>query len=581
MILKVSANQPTFKTVEFSTGPNIVWADRTKESTKKETRNGLGKSTLIEIIHFCLGSTPQKNKGLLVKFLSGWEFSVELSLNRQSITISRNTDNPGCVYIDGNMTSWPITPKIDKKNGRLAYNVREWNSLLGFLFFGLPLDEQRQYQPSFRSLISFFIRRQKDAYITPFEHYRKQQEWDKQVNNAFLLGLSWENASQFQVLRDRKNAIQSFKKAAKSGIIQNYSGSLGDLEAQKIRLKQQSDIEQVHLRSFRVHPQYQKIHDDTNSLTEEIHELINSNIFDQQMLLLYEKSLNDEKPPSSDTIANLYEEAGVALPGVTLRRLDEVRTFHEQIIENRRNFLSFEIERLKHAMHEREVQLKNKTEERGSLLEVLKTHGALEEYVLLEKQFADTVGKLNAVTNQIENIKSFEKSESELKVAQELLYQRARLEYDERYSMGERAISIFNSYSEFLYNVPGTLVIDIDNTGFKFDVEIERSGSSGIDNMKIFCYDLMLARIWAEHDPSPRLLIHDSTIFDGVDERQRALALELAFQESKKFGFQYICTLNSDYIPWKEFSPDFDFKKYIKLTLTDEKIDGCLLGIRY
>jgi uncharacterized protein YydD (DUF2326 family) len=56
MIRKVSANQSSFRTVEFNPGFNIVIAERTKESTRKDSRNGLGKTTLVEIIDFCLGS---------------------------------------------------------------------------------------------------------------------------------------------------------------------------------------------------------------------------------------------------------------------------------------------------------------------------------------------------------------------------------------------------------------------------------------------------------------------------------------------------------------------------------------------
>jgi uncharacterized protein YydD (DUF2326 family) len=56
-ILRVRADQPTFRDVTFTSGFNVVLAERTKESTKKDSRNGLGKSTLIEIISFCLGSS--------------------------------------------------------------------------------------------------------------------------------------------------------------------------------------------------------------------------------------------------------------------------------------------------------------------------------------------------------------------------------------------------------------------------------------------------------------------------------------------------------------------------------------------
>ncbi len=42
------------------------------------------------------------------------------------------------------------------------------------------------------------------------------------------------------------------------------------------------------------------------------------------------------------------------------------------------------------------------------------------------------------------------------------------------------------------------------------------------------------------------MLIHDSAIFDGVDERQVALGLELACQESEMKKVRYICMVNTD-----------------------------------
>ncbi len=89
-------------------------------------------------------------------------------------------------------------------------------------------------------------------------------------------------------------------------------------------------------------------------------------------------------------------------------------------------------------------------------------------------------------------------------------------------------IAIFNSNSEIIYDVQGALIIDVGDTGFRFEVIIKRDGSSGIGNMKVFCYDLMLAELWSKKQKSPGFLVHDSIIFDGVDERQVANALELA-----------------------------------------------------
>ena len=107
-------------------------------------------------------------------------------------------------------------------------------------------------------------------------------------------------------------------------------------------------------------------------------------------------------------------------------------------------------------------------------------------------------------------------------------------------SLVEKAVQIFNEYSEYLYSEPGILSIDTKDKGFKFDINIKRTLSQGISYMKVFCYDLMLARLNSVRF-NIKFLIHDSTIFDGVDERQIAKAMELAASESAKYGFQYIC----------------------------------------
>jgi len=65
MIKKIFANKESFKTVEFLPGFNLILAERTKNSTKTDSRNGLGKSTLIEIIHFALALKRKKIRGFL------------------------------------------------------------------------------------------------------------------------------------------------------------------------------------------------------------------------------------------------------------------------------------------------------------------------------------------------------------------------------------------------------------------------------------------------------------------------------------------------------------------------------------
>jgi uncharacterized protein YydD (DUF2326 family) len=159
--------------------------------------------------------------------------------------------------------------------------------------------------------------------------------------------------------------------------------------------------------------------------------------------------------------------------------------------------------------------------------------------------------------------------------------ERARTRYDELRAQRDKAIALFNGNTEALYESPGRLIIDVNEKGFDFDVSIDRSGSHGVSNMKIFCFDLMLMQLWADRGGGPGVLIHDSALFDGVDERQTAAALELACKESERLGFQYICTLNSDDLPKNELGSDSSVLGRIAIALNDRDPSGTLLGIAF
>lgn len=78
------------------------------------------------------------------------------------------------------------------------------------------------------------------------------------------------------------------------------------------------------------------------------------------------------------------------------------------------------------------------------------------------------------------------------------------------------------------------------------------------------------------------LTVHDSELYDPVDERQKALALKLAAAESERCDCQYIAMLNSDQLPTNDLADiEFDIAPYVRLRLTDTDASGSLLGIRF
>lgn len=102
MIHRITANKFSFHPVEFTPGLNVILADRTETSTQKDTRNGLGKSTLIDIIDFCLGSNVSTGQGLSIEPLQDWEFTLEITLAGNRVKVTRAIKNPNWLAIPYN-----------------------------------------------------------------------------------------------------------------------------------------------------------------------------------------------------------------------------------------------------------------------------------------------------------------------------------------------------------------------------------------------------------------------------------------------------------------------------------------------
>lgn len=582
MIHSVTANHPSFHAVEFTTGLNVILAERSQTSTVKDTRNGLGKSTLIEIIDFCLGSRATQGSGLLIEPLKDWAFTVELTLAGNRVRVTRAVADQIRIVIDGLTTGWAEQPDIDEDSGDRVFKADRWRTLLGWALFDVPRSvDQLPYKLSYRSLISYFIRRGPDAYASPFRHFRQQKTWDIQLHTAYLLGMNWEYASRWQSLKDQEGGVKAIEKAIKTGAMKGAVGSVGELEAQRIHLEQEASAAKRALDSFKVHPQYESIQRDADRLTSEVHDLANRNVTDRRRLTRYQDSIKDEKPPRESSLERLYEESGLVFPDAVRRSLDEARTFHDQVVSNRRAFLQAEISRLQQVVDERETQIRDLTDQRAEVLQVLQTHGALQEMTHLQQRFVELRGLLERVYARLREMKNLKTTMREVKTAKEELVRTAEQDHEERKDAWSAAVRLFNEHSQALYESPGRLVIDVGDTGYKYQVDIERSGSEGIEKMKIFCFDLAILQLQMQARQGIDFLVHDTLMYDSVDARQRALAFERAHDVTSALGGQYICTMNSDMVPRDDFSKGFDFERCVRLTLSDATPSGSLLGMRF
>ena len=594
MIFAVNANASAFRSVNFKPGLNVVLAHRREESTRRNTRNSLGMTTLLSVIHFCLGGDEKLKDEFLDKNLQDWVFSVDLLLGDERISVSRAIDNSSKVEIDAD-SGWldqycitkfsnsPLQTKMDlgnlREKGKLS--VKEWQTILGKGIYDLKDDENFAHQVTFEKLIRYDIRL--DQFEKPFEFRPRQFKKDIHLSNAFMLGLNWQYASKWQEINGRIEAIKSEQNVRKEDVhlLAEMPTTIGELETERDRLQRHIDKTDADLSQFRVHPQYTEIESEANNLTRQIHDHSNHILQLKRLIDFHDLSVREEQPGGDSKVIELYQEAGTALSSPVLKRLEDVKEFHIQITRNRRDFLLREVSRLNQELENAVLQREQLSDRKSVLMRVLDTHGAIEEFSRIQKLSDNKRAELESIKRRIEQLIQIETETSKVNIEREKLFLAARIDLDETSSI-RRAREIFESNTEVLYEVAGKLIVHLDSsTGYNFDVGIPGSGSAGVDKMKVFCYDLMRAELWSQRDVAPGFLIHDSTIFAGVDERQIARALELAERKSRECGFQYIVCLNSDRVPHNEFTKGFDIQEFVRLTLTDDNPEGSLLGIRF
>lgn len=571
MIHKVFADNHNFKEVNFTNGLNIVLGSKSSDSDDKDTRNGVGKTLLIDIINFCLGSHIDKNSKLKkIDLIKDWTFSIIIDLYGTKCTVSRSIDEPGTVFVKGDFSNFPKQPQ-PTLDGHY-YKLKDWTELLGNYNFNL--NETLDYKPSFRSLISYFIRNTPEAYLDPFTTYRHQNNITLQSNTSFLLGLNWKCASKAQLIKDKEKNLKEEEKK----IMETYP-NLGAIETKKINVENELNKKQQELNTFKLHKRYKDIEKEVNQITKEIKLLVNENVTLNRKLDNYTESIKTEKNPKEDALNKLYSEMDSIFKPSAKKTLNEVKEFHKNLIKNRKEFLKVEISELKNTIKHHEELIQEYDTKRSELMQILNTHSALEDYSLIQMEISDYKTEINKLNDIINQFKRIEDNKDEIKEEKNILNQKIKREYELQRSKWEKSITIFNENTKALYGENGSLIINFSEKGYKFNIEFPKNESRGVSKMKIFCYDAMLLELNSIYN-NIDFLIHDSEIFSDVDSRQVAKAMNLIKNKCDEHNLQYICTLNSDELEKinLEIANDFNIFEHVKLELKDNDSQNHLLG---
>jgi uncharacterized protein YydD (DUF2326 family) len=559
---------------------NAIVAEKTEDATDKQTRNSSGKTSIAWIVHHLLGASCGKKSIFKSDSLIDHHFEMCFDLESQKVKAWRFGNAASKIFTDSNLPDWPVQPKVDKTSGDTFLSTANWTSCLGSSMFGLP--EKEKFGPTFRACIPYFVRREWDGgFAKPENAYKGMNAWGQQVNLSFLLGLDWKNPQKLQTIRDNEGTIKALKKGRKNGVLPQFVGRTGELKTRlAVAEKQYCDL-QNQLEAFEVLPEYRELEQEASNLAIKVSEAANQIAVNRQRVLQLETQLQDEIPIDKEGLEKLYQEANIILPDLVRQRLDAVQQFHERVLKNRVSHLTSTLQQIESEIIELESSRGGWDKRRIEILTILDSRGAIDQLQKLEAERIRLGGDVEELRRRLSTAVEIDESEAKMTIERGQVQQATFADHREHESLIRESILIFEEFSKTISDHEGSLTVDVTDNGPQFSVEVEGGRSVGIRNMQVFCFDLMLSVLWSKQGLGPGFLFHDSHLFDGVDSRQVASAIQLGQRVAESNGFQYIFTINSDAIPWDEFDPEFDFRSFVNpVQLTDESDDGGLFGIR-
>jgi uncharacterized protein YydD (DUF2326 family) len=580
MLRRLSASDLRFKTVVFRPGLNLILADKTESSSATDTRNSAGKSSIIELLHFLLGASADRGSFFTRPPLREIVFRLDLDWpsTTDGLSVQRAGRQPGTIIVDPDVDG-SSTPSLFGTATQL--NLAEWQHRIERALFALP--EQHEGVTG-RTLLSFYMRRASaNAFAEATRIYPRQSEVDASVNLAYLLGLDWQLAARYRELAAREAARRQLARAAADPVLGRIIGRSAELRGQITIAEDRTNKLEQQIREFRVVPQYEERQRAADELDRQIRASRAQDAIDRRNLQDLETAIEETAEPHVDTyLASVYGELGIHLPSDVRRSFDDVQSFHHSVIRNRRYYLDAELSALRQRLADRAAERRRLDGELASALGILQEGNALGALTTLQTALAGERAALEALRYRLEAAQALETSGREIAALRLEIQGAMQLDLQERRSVVEDAVLLYSHYATQLYGHDRRVHLEFDPqlTCLRIEPGIDQDESHGIGNMATFCFDLTLAVIAHRAGRGPDFLVHDSHIFDGVDERQLARALTLGRDVARTEGIQYIVTMNSDDLIKASSWTDRLDEQVIPPRLTDQYDDGGLFGFR-
>lgn len=566
-LLSLRANKSSFHAINFKNGINIIVGKQVAPHNENDgnTYNGVGKSLILHLIHFCLGSRKIES---LEKGIPDWEFTLRFEIDGKEYYCTRSVNEQNKIDFCGEI----LKPKaLQEKLLELCFGLKD-----------TPKDM------TWTTLFSRFVRRYRLCYTTFDSFVLKESDYSKILNNCYLLGIDTELITNKRELRDRQTAAIATEKAIKKDpLFRQYYLGKSDAELDVADLEYRISELEKEISEFKVSNNYHELEKEADEKSYEKKQLENKRVLVNNYIRNIEDSTKETNEVKEEKLIQIYESAQIEIPEMIKKSLDDVTKFHNELLTTRNTRLRRELEKHKQELKNIDEQIKSLGQRMDELLDYLNSHGALEEYVALTKQLSSLKNELNRIQEYQRILKTYKDTKLDIKAALIEQDKTADLYLEENSAYVDKLRTDYWNYAKRFYPKKKSGLVIKNNSGenmlrYSLEARIEDDSSDGVNEVRMFCFDWLLLNC---KKSKLRFIAHDSRMFANMDPRQRETLFRIVYETCQENDLQYICSINEDALDsFKEMMPSDEYKEIIKdniiLELNDDAPESKLLGIQ-
>jgi len=582
MFKLISLSSPTglFEDIVFKDGLNIILGRYAKSG---KDINGIGKTTIINFIDYCLLADGVKAELFKEKydFLRPESIKLDFFLGDKHYSVERGFDDKKKVFFAVNEG---VAKEFIDSDIRLILGAEMGKGQIGV------------YEPIwYRTLMSFFLQNdhnflKRDALnVIKFTIGKRQPQLFTYI--FLLLGIDNSLVWDFDNSSVELKSLRADQTRINKQIVEQTGKSIEDFRGECDSVARKIDKLEDGLDNYQFDENSADLEEKIETLSSQI-----SNLNKQHISLIakyndIQESLKIDVDVNPEQVSGFYAEIHSEFSEFIKKSLNEVVEFRLEISTNRRRFLK---ERESH-YQERLGVIKSKLvsleQERSKVFKMFDEKSAFDALKSAYANLMEEKAQLSGQLAYVEQLDFIEESIATKKSLVSTAVEKLVVYKNEASGAVDEAKNIFLDLVDGSVDIDSSDISPYFNVEFKSNqnspikltLEVPRGSSLGKGRFKILAFDLtVFISSLLRKNNFPRFLIHDG-VFHAIAHKTRIKYLNYINKKLDSLSdAQYIITVNEDEITFPDsegVSVGLDFKLEDKILVTlEDSPENMLLG---